>query len=89
MLRGLLRGACESACQCQGARESAPQKKAFHLSSPEVAKVKTLAEPRIMSRFRDESNSVIPHPEPIEEGETRGDGDHQELTAVHAGNQNS
>src|SRR5215472_3755447 len=42
----------------------------------------------MMSRFRDESNSVIPYPEPIEEGETRRDDDDQELSAVHAGNEN-
>ena len=41
----------------------------------------------MMSRFRGESNSPIPDPEPIDEGEARGDGDHQELLAAHASKQ--
>ncbi len=46
-----------------------------------------LAKLWMMSRFRDESNSLIPHREPIDEGEARGDGDHEELLTMHAGNQ--
>src|SRR5207253_91805 len=46
-----------------------------------------LAKLWMMSRFRDESNSLIPHREPIDKGEARGDGDHEELLTMHAGNQ--
>src|SRR5437870_13704404 len=46
-----------------------------------------LAKLWMMSRFRDESNSLIPHREPIDEGEARGDGDHEELLTMHADNQ--
>ena len=37
-----------------------------------------------MSRFRFESNSAIPHPEPIGEREQSRDSDHEELPAMHA-----
>ena len=46
-----------------------------------------LAEPWIMSRFLDESNSAMTHPDPIHERERRGCGDHYELSTVHAGNE--
>src|SRR5690349_9281726 len=36
-----------------------------------------------MSRFRFESNSAIPHTEPIDESEGGSDGDHDELSTAH------
>src|ERR1051325_5406227 len=42
-----------------------------------------------MSRFRFESNSAIPHTEPIDESEGGGDSDHDELSAMHARDKHS
>src|SRR5690349_6383851 len=52
--------------------------------SYEDANVKGFVERRMMSRFRRESNSVNPRPEPIYEPEEGCCGDYQELATMHA-----
>src|SRR5215470_15188766 len=54
----------------------------------QCASLEGLAESRMMSCFRRESNSAASGPEPIGKSEDAREGDHEEFAAVHARDKN-